>query len=99
MMVAGVPDALTPVLDALSRRPVVRRVWLFGSRARGDHAARSDIDLAIEAPGAGAIEWDAIAQIVESAPTLLGVDLVRLDAASPALQERVRAEGRVLLER
>lgn len=99
MTVAGVPHALNPVLDALARRPLVRRVWLFGSRARGDQAVRSDIDLAVEAPEAGALEWDAIQQIVENAPTLLSVDLVRFDAASPALQERVREEGRVLLER
>jgi predicted nucleotidyltransferase len=99
-MVAGdVRDALRPVLDALAERPAVRRVWLFGSRARGDHAPRSDIDLAVAAPDAGAVEWDAIAQIVENAPTLLGVGLVRIDVASPALQERIRAEGEVLLER
>jgi predicted nucleotidyltransferase len=98
-MAADVREVLRPVLAALAVRPAVRRVWLFGSRARGDHAPRSDIDLAVEAPDAGAVEWDAIAQIVDEAPTLLGVDLVRLDGASPALQERIRAEGQVLLER
>ena len=35
----------------LARHPEVERVWLFGSRARGDNFERSDIDLAIEAPG------------------------------------------------
>lgn len=34
----------------LARYPAVERVWLFGSRARGDKFERSDIDLAVEAP-------------------------------------------------
>jgi predicted nucleotidyltransferase len=39
----------------------VREVWLFGSRARGDHRRASDVDLAIRMigaePGARAADW------------------------------------------
>lgn len=30
------------------RKPLVKRVFLFGSRVRGDHAPESDIDIAVE---------------------------------------------------
>ena len=29
-------------------KPLVKRVYLFGSRVRGDHGAKSDIDIAVE---------------------------------------------------
>ena len=41
----------------LALHPAVERVWLFGSRARGDNFPRSDIDLAIEAPGIDRDDW------------------------------------------
>ncbi|MEO1307516.1 MAG: nucleotidyltransferase domain-containing protein [Pseudomonadota bacterium] len=34
-----------------ARQPVIRRVWLYGSRARGDNRPDSDIVLAIEVNG------------------------------------------------
>lgn len=36
------------IVDWAGSRAEIRRVWLYGSRARGDHRADSDIDLAIE---------------------------------------------------
>ena len=47
----------------LAAHPAVERVWLFGSRARGDHFERSDIDLAIEAPGIDRGEWAKLSSI------------------------------------
>lgn len=42
----------TDVHNALSQwaanKPLVARLWIFGSRARGDHRTDSDIDIAIE---------------------------------------------------
>ena len=94
----------TACLQELVRRvavqPHVRRIWLFGSRARGEARERSDIDLAIEAPDAGPREWLEVCRVVEEdADTLLPIDLIRLEEASEGLRARVRAEGRVLFER
>ena len=91
-------------LDAIVRRvaaqPHVRRIWLFGSRARGEARERSDIDLAIEAPDADRREWLEVSRVVEEdADTLLPIDLIRLEDAPEGLRARVRAEGRVLFER
>ncbi len=91
--------AIDAIVASLAPRARVTRVVLFGSRARRDHAARADIDLAVEAPGASATEWQEIEEIVDAAETLLPIDLVRLDTAPPELRERIAAEGKVLLER
>ena len=59
---------------------VVDEIWLYGSRARGDNAQRSDIDIAILCPNASDINWSEIKDIVCKADTLLEIDCVRFDA-------------------
>lgn len=78
--------------------PFVSRVVLFGSRARGDHHDRSDIDLAVFCDGASTGNWREVKNCLREGriDTLLDVDCVRFDDAASALQERILAEGRVL---
>lgn len=87
------------VLSVLAHLPTVRQVWLFGSRARGDAAPRSDVDIAIAAPGATTAEWQAILDQIEEAPTLLRVDVTRLEDASPEFRAEILRTGRLLHER
>jgi uncharacterized protein len=91
--------ALDHLVYTLAARPEVQCIILFGSRARGDATARSDIDLAIEAPQATRRQWLELTSLVEEAPTLLPIDLVRLEEAPPALRTRILAEGKTLYER
>ncbi|MEW5963407.1 MAG: nucleotidyltransferase domain-containing protein [Pseudomonadota bacterium] len=43
-----IPDSWKKrIIDWANREPEIREVWLYGSRARGDHRCDSDIDLAI----------------------------------------------------
>ncbi|MFQ2722848.1 nucleotidyltransferase family protein [Aeromonas caviae] len=70
-------------LQALARLPFVEAIWLFGSRARGEQRERSDIDLAIECPGACEAQWQQVLAIIDEADTLLPIDCVRLDEESP----------------
>jgi len=83
----------------LSVFPEVERVILFGSRARGDAAPRTDIDVAVECPTADIRRWFEIEEAAENAPTLLKIDLIRLDRAPEDLAANIRREGRVLYER
>ena len=83
----------------LSRFPEVRRIILFGSRARGDAGARADIDVAVECPEADSRRWFDIEEAAESTPTLLKIDLVRLDRAPADLAANICREGKVLYER
>ena len=73
-------------LQALARLPFVEAIWLFGSRARGEQRERSDIDLAIECPGACEAQWQQVLAIIDEADTLLPIDCVRLDEESPQSQ-------------
>jgi predicted nucleotidyltransferase len=84
----------------LAAHPAVERVWLCGSRARGDHFERSDIDLAIEAPGIDRGEWARLhLDLEEDADTLLLIDCVLLDDLPESFRRRVHREGRLLYER
>jgi predicted nucleotidyltransferase len=84
----------------LACHPAVERVWLFGSRARGDDFQRSDIDLAIEAPAMSHDDWLRIKlDFADEAPTLLLIDLVRLEEAPEILREQILEEGIVVYER
>ena len=91
--------AIPDLVQQLSEEPSVQRVLLFGSRARGTARDRSDIDLAIDAPGASEQEWDRIAVAVDEAETLLRIDLIRLDEASGDFREETEREGVVLFAR
>ena len=70
------------------------RVWLFGSRARGDAGRASDIDVAVlpEEPLPPGLLQE-IRAALESSLILYPVDLVDLTTAEPSLQETVLAEG------
>lgn len=79
-----VPDAAAALRGALQAAPGVRSAWVFGSRARGDHRDRSDLDLAIDAPGWTAGEALALKDRLARLPIVYPVDLVLLDDATPA---------------
>lgn len=88
------------LLDQCRHWPWVARVWLFGSRARGDCSERSDIDLAVEAPSADARQWSAVTTWCdERAPTLLRIDVVRWERAAAGLRDKVARQGVLLHER
>ena len=48
-------------IDDLRALPQVGAVYLYGSRARGDHAPRADIDLAVACPGANSVTGSGLA--------------------------------------
>ena len=82
-------------IEKLKSLPFVDEIWLFGSRARGDHRERSDIDLAIIFPHATEQDWFQIMDIIENADTLLKVDCIRFE------KSRISQElyGNILKER
>jgi len=74
-------DALHPDLRVPLDRivPVMRpeEVWLFGSRARGDHVADSDWDLLVVLPDCTPSPWSLVGDAhVAKGGTGIGADIV-----------------------
>lgn len=85
-------EASEIVIAAL--HPHAVSVFLFGSRARGDARSRSDIDLAVLAPGGLPPEALATArEALEESTIAQRVDLVDLAAADPDFRRRIMREG------
>ena len=80
---------------ALARKHHVKKVILFGSRARGDNGERSDIDIA--ATGGDLLNFSF--DVDETTSTLLMFDIVNLDrGASEELQAEIKRDGIVLYD-
>lgn len=73
----------------------VHEIWLYGSRARGDNADRSDIDIAIYCPEASDVQWLSVVSIIDEADTLLKIDCVRLESLKDTnpLKENILSQG------
>lgn len=81
------------VTDALRGHPV--RIFLFGSRARGDASSVSDFDVAILSDEPLPREvLSRIRESLEESRLPVTVDLVDLTAAPATLRARVFEEGR-----
>jgi len=78
----------------LAEEPAVRLALLFGSRARDQAGPGSDVDIAVDAPGADLFALGArISERIGEE-----VDLIPLDTASIPMLERLIAEGATAYE-
>lgn len=85
---------LVVLRGTFKRFPAVREVLVFGSRATGHARRASDLDLAISAPTATAVEWAELCDALENAPLIYELDLVRPErTTSDRLKEKIAAEG------
>ena len=89
---------------ALEPRPEVLDAYLFGSVARGDERAHSDVDVAVyvadealAAPGFGYAA--GLAADIEQALGRTNIDLVVLNQATPLLYHRVLRDGLRIVSR
>ncbi|MDD2709560.1 MAG: nucleotidyltransferase domain-containing protein [Verrucomicrobiae bacterium] len=82
--------------DVLSSYLDIRRVWIFGSLARGRKSDwRSDLDLAVEGLPVNlhARFWSELDQAVS-----MPVDVIRWETASALLREEITKWGKLLYE-
>ncbi len=88
-------------LQEIAALDFVDAIYLFGSRARGDHRDRSDIDIAVLCPRATKKDWLSILNIIETADTLLMIDCIRLDeeSSSSPLYQQIEKDKQLIYER
>ena len=79
--VTTIPEGIVRLVARLGAEPQVRRVILFGSRGRGDHRPRADVDLAVEAPQASARDWLRLREMAEDNPLAIDGTIQRFELA------------------
>ena len=95
-MTYNIPDRVYKDIIRMAKKHGIRQLILFGSRARGMHRERSDIDLAVIGGDFDSFYWD----INENAWTLLSFDLVEYDKnVSDELKEEIRKDGITIYEK
>ena len=92
----GIKQNVLQAIIKLAKDNDVRKLILFGSRARGDYKERSYIDLAFY----GGNSSRFILEVDEETPTLLQFDVLDLDKPIQAeLLESIKREGMVIYEK
>jgi predicted nucleotidyltransferase len=90
------PSELDLVCSVLRRHPEVVRATLFGSRAKGTHHERSDVDLALSGE-LGLLGAEAIAAELEELPLPYRFDVQALEQITLApLLEQIERVGVVI---
>lgn len=86
------PENVVAKLHQLGERYGIRNIRVFGSFARGEARAESDLDLLVEYVGASGFDFVRFADAVEA---LLGrkVDVVTEKSLHPLIRDRVRAQA------
>lgn len=97
----GLPDeAIAKLVALLSGNDKVRSVRLFGSRAKGNYRAGSDIDLCLDAPDLSLPEKFRLENAIDDLMLPWKVDLViEQQIDNSALRDHVARVGIQLYER
>ena len=95
-MTYNLPERVLKDITAIAEKYDVRKVILFGSRARGTNTERSDIDIAVSGGDFDAFYWS----IKEDVYSLLTFDIACLDSGiSDELKEEIKRDGVVIYEK
>ena len=92
----NIPDMVLRKMSDYACFYGIQKIILFGSRARGDHTKRSDIDIAIIGGNTDSFYWD----IKEKMNTLLTFDIVEMDkGVSEELKKEIEKDGVIIYEK
>ena len=96
MKILGIDDSIEQDIISIAIKNDIKKLILFGSRARGDFKRTSDIDLAVEGGNISAVA----VQVDEEVSILLKFDIINLDGrVQKELLESIRREGVLLYEK
>ena len=86
----NIPDRVLKDIISMAKKCNIQKVILFGSRARGTHRERSDIDIAVSGGDFDEFYW----MVNEEAWTLLMFDIVDLNKRiSDELKKEIEGVG------
>lgn len=92
----NLPDRVLRELSSFARKYSVKKIVLFGSRARGTNTERSDIDIAVYGGEFDQFYWE----VKENIHSLLMFDIVQADAAiSDELKQEIEKDGVTIYEK
>lgn len=90
------PDRVLKDISSFALKSSVKKVILFGSRAKGTNTDRSDVDIAVYGGDFDSFYWD----IRDKAHSLLSFDIVDADRGiSDELKEEIERYGIVIYEK
>ncbi len=96
LMSYNLDKRLEEEIISVAKKNNVEKLFLFGSRARGDNHKRSDIDLAVKGGNITNFYFD----IEEEVSTLLSFDIVDIDdTISKTLQAEIKRDGVLIYEK
>ncbi len=92
----NLPDRILRELSTFAKKYAITKIILFGSRARGTHTERSDIDIAVYGGDFEHFYWD----VKEKPHSLLMFDIVQADVAiSDELKQEIEKDGVTIYEK
>lgn len=92
----NLPDQIWRELSSFAQKNSINKIILFGSRARGTHTERSDIDIAVYGGDFDNFYWD----VKENINSLLMFDIVEADASiSNELKQEIEKDGVTIYEK
>lgn len=95
-MTYNLPERVLKDIIAAAKKCEIETTILFGSRARGTHRERSDIDLAVSGGNFDEFYW----LINENVWSLLSFDIVEMDKGiSRELEKELTKDGVVIYEK
>ena len=90
------PERVIRELFSFATKHSVRKIILFGSRARGNNTERSDVDIAVYGGDFDNFYWD----VKEKVNSLLMFDIVQADSSvSNELKKEIQKDGVVIYEK
>ena len=95
-MAYNLPDRVIKEITAFAKENSIIKIVLFGSRARGDHTERSDVDLAVYGGDFDSFYWN----IKENIHSLLSFDVVEMNSrVTEELKKEIERDGVVIYEK
>ena len=92
----NLPERVFREITMFAKKHSIQKVILFGSRARGTHRERSDIDIAVYGGNFDSYYWD----VKEKINSLLIFDIIQADSQiSDELKKEIKKDGVVIYEK